>query len=84
MIKVRAIEELGTHFHINNDRSNGMRVFVDMKDARLNHYCMRTRENSLSTGTKWGKVDYKMDLINHNDFFKVVYDPTVIYSKKLL
>jgi hypothetical protein len=84
MIKVGAIAKLGTHYHTTNNRSNGKRVYVDMKHARLNHYCMRTRENSLSTGAKWHKTQYKTDLINFNNFFKVVYDPTVIYSKKLL
>ncbi len=83
MIKVGAIQELGTHFHTTNNRSSGRSITVDMKHARLNHYCMRTRENSLISGAKWNKNDYKTDLIELNNFFKVVYDPTVIYSKKL-
>ena len=84
MIKVGAIQELGTHYHTANNGSSGKRVYVDMQHARLNHYCMRTRENSLSTGAKWDKIQYKTDLIKINDFFKVVYDPTVIHSRRLL
>ena len=84
MIKVGAIQELGTHFHIANNRSSGKRIYVNMQHARLNHYSMRTRENSLAAGAKWNKNQYKMDLIKYNNFFKVVYDPTVNYAKKLL
>lgn len=84
MIKVGAIQELGTHFHTANNRSGGKRLHVNMQHARLNHYCMRTRENSVITGAKWNKIQYKTDLTKYNNFFKVVYDPSVISSKKLL
>ena len=83
MIRVGAIEELGTHFHTPNNRSSGKRLYIDMKDVRLNHYCMRTRENSLTAGGKWDKNGYKQELIRLNNFFKAVYDPSVLYSKKL-
>jgi hypothetical protein len=84
MIKVGAIQALSTHYHETHNRTSGKRIYVDMRHARLNHYCMRTRENSLIAGAKWNKNDKKMDLIKYNNFFKSVYDPTVIYSKKLL
>jgi hypothetical protein len=84
MIRVGAIQELDTHFHTANNRSSGKRYYVNMQHARLNHYCMRTRENSLKTGAKWNKIQFKTDLIKYNNFFKVVYDPTVISAKKLL
>jgi hypothetical protein len=84
MIKVGAIQELGTHFHTANRRSRGKRLDVNMEHARLNHYCMRIRENSLTTEAKWSKVQYKTDLIKYNDFFKAFYDPTAIVAKKLL
>ncbi|CAF1204186.1 unnamed protein product [Adineta ricciae] len=83
MIRVGAIEELGTHYHTANNRSGGKRLYIDMKDVRLNHYCMRTRENSLIAGGKWDKNGYKQDLIRLNNFFKAVYDPSIIYAKKL-
>ncbi|UJR14155.1 hypothetical protein I4U23_001150 [Adineta vaga] len=84
MIKVGAIEKLCTHYHDTNNRSNGKMVRIDMLHARLNHYSMRTRENSLIAGQKWNKIDYKTDLIKLNNYFKTVYDPSVIYSKRLL
>lgn len=84
MIKVGAVEALGTHYHTPNNRSNQKRFYLDMKHARLNHYCMRTRENSLIAGEKWNKNGYKSDLIRLNNYFSVVYDPSVVDSKKLL
>jgi len=83
MIKVGAIQALGTHYHDTHNRTSGKRIYVDMKHARLNHYCMRTRENSLTAGAKWNKND-RRELIKYNNYFKSVYDPTIIYSKKLL
>jgi hypothetical protein len=86
MIKVGKIKHLHVHLHESNRNDNHTKdvLLIDMKQIRLNHYNMRTREDGIKSAVRWSKKAIKMGMINSNAYFKMIFDDTVKDSKRLL
>ncbi|CAF0989674.1 unnamed protein product [Adineta ricciae] len=86
MIKVGKIRELGVHFHQLTGRNSSAKdtLYVDMKQVRLNHYIMPTREEGIKRAAKWNKRLSRMNVINSNKYFNMIFDDTIRDSKKLI
>ena len=83
MIRVGAINSLGTHRH--TEKQNDTQVYkVDMKWIRLNHYIMRTKEDAERSSIKWSKLGKRLGQIATNSWFKIIFDVTILDSKRLL
>ncbi|CAF1590392.1 unnamed protein product, partial [Didymodactylos carnosus] len=82
MIKYGRIRELGTHFH-KTTMNVSKTLDVDMKFVRLNHYAIRTREDGLRKGQMWNKLGSKIGVIHTNKYFRIIYDDSILNSKRL-
>ena len=86
MIKVDKIQQLGVHYHESNRNDNRTKdtLYIDMKQIRLHHYIMRTREDGIRKGIQWNKLSSRMGVILSNSYFKMIFDDTIKESKRLL
>jgi len=57
---------------------------VDMKNIRLNHYMMRTKENAVRSAIKWSKLPLRLVQIALNPWFRIVFDDSILVSKRLI
>ncbi|UJR28996.1 hypothetical protein I4U23_010214 [Adineta vaga] len=83
MIRVDAIKSLGVHFHESNYNST-RRLYIDIKEIRINHYIMRTKEDAIRSAQKWNKIGSRLGQIKTNKWFRIVFDDTVTESKRLM
>ena len=83
MIRVGSIQSLGIHFQSSKLKEQ-RRLHLEMKDMRLNHYMMRTREDAEISAKKWSKSGTRVGQIATNAWFRIVFDDTILQSKKLL
>ena len=83
MIRVGAIRSLSTHFHTSQGQVQ-RRLFLNMAQIRLNHYMMRTREDASVSASKWSKSLSRIGQIASNAWFRIVFDDSILESKKLL
>jgi hypothetical protein len=83
MIRVGIIKALSTHFHTSKAQSD-RRFNVDMKKIRLNHYMMRTKEDATRSAKKWNKLSSRIGQIALNRWFRIVFDDSIIESKRLI
>ena len=83
MIRVGAIQSLSVHYHKSN-MPHQRRLHIHMQDIRLNHYMMRTREDAEASAKKWKKAGSRLGQIATNAWFRIVFDDTILQSKKLI
>ncbi|CAF1552146.1 unnamed protein product [Didymodactylos carnosus] len=83
MIKYGLIQELTPHFHKSKNNRSKI-LYVDMKQIRLQHYFIRTKENGLIKGGKWNKLTLVNGVIERNNYFKLIYDNSILTSKRLI
>ena len=86
MIRVSKIQQLGVHFHQSKRDDNRTldTLHVDMKEIRLHHYMVRTRDDGIQRGKQWKKSLSRMGVIESNDYFTMIFDDTINESKRLL
>ncbi|CAF1047881.1 unnamed protein product [Didymodactylos carnosus] len=70
------------HFH-QTTKNKSKILHVDMKQMRLNHYYVRSKEDGILKGKKWNKLQSMLGIIESNNFFKMTYDDTILTSKTL-
>ncbi len=83
MIRVGAIESLSVSYHSSKNQTN-RRLNVDMKNIRLNHYMMRTKEDAIESARKWDKLVSRLGQIASNRWFRLVFDDSILDSKRLI
>lgn len=83
MIRVGAIKSLSTHFH-SSHISPERRYYVRMNQIRLNHYMMRTKQDAIESALKWHKLPSRMGQIVSNQWFRLIFDDSIIDSKRLV
>ncbi|CAF0907218.1 unnamed protein product [Rotaria sordida] len=83
MIRVEIIQSLSVHFHTSKLQSD-RRYYVDMKEIRLNHYIMRTKEDAILSAKKWNKLGSRRGQMAVNRWFRMIFDDSIIESKRLI
>ena len=83
MIRVGAIKLLSVHGHKTNDNSKP-KFDVDIRKIRLNHYMMRTEEDAIQSASKWNKLSSRIGQIALNKWFRIVFDDSILDSKRLI
>ncbi|CAF0906057.1 unnamed protein product [Didymodactylos carnosus] len=83
MIKYGVIQNLGVHYHETIKKTNKF-LHVDMKQIRLNHYYVRSKEDGILKGNKWRKLESMLGIIDKNKFFTMIYDDSILRSKRLI
>ncbi|CAF1640147.1 unnamed protein product, partial [Didymodactylos carnosus] len=80
MVKYGLATDFGVHYHKTPAQKT---LWVDFKKIRLNHYCVRTKQNGQEKAKKWNKVDDIQGIIDMNKYFTMIYDDTIIESKRM-
>jgi predicted metalloenzyme YecM len=83
MIRVGSIKSLSIHFQKSIFQPE-QRLYVDMKNIRLNHYIMRTKEDAVQSARKWNKSRSRHGQITSNPWFRIVFDDSILDSKRLI
>jgi hypothetical protein len=83
MIRVGSIKSLSIHFQTSIFQPE-QRLYVDMKNIRLNHYIMRTKEDAVQSARKWNKSRSRHGQITSNPWFRIVFDDSILDSKRLI
>ncbi|CAF1490395.1 unnamed protein product [Rotaria sordida] len=83
MIRVATIQSLSVHFHTSKLQPD-RRYYVDMKEIRLNHYIMRTKEDAILSAKKWNKLGSRRGQMAVNRWFRMIFDDSIIESKRLI